>query len=447
MSAGTGEARFAIARLVAADGEPRSRFLAGEPFGLEVTLDGVGRGAVAAPRGSRRIGPARRRGDRRHAFARLERRGDGLSLRLDVPRRRSSSVGSTSASRSSGTTAAFSTACRARSRSSSTRTARAAGSSDSKEPGSTRRMQAHELQDLPGLARADGACAGPPVQAHDRPRGSVAVRDRRQDPEGVSLDEVEICCDVDHRRRQRRSYTPMSSRPSRARTGSRFRSGRPQGRAPTQVSPRRSLTRDRPSFARTYARRVVAIIPFRAGGSKSRLPSEIRTEVALAMLGDVVEAAAVVGDVRVVTEDAAGRLVATELGAGALDDPGGARAPQSRRGSPASRDLPRRERRPAAHAPVGSQRARGPPRLGQVAVVEAWTGRRTRSGCRWPRCSSRSTAPAARVSSARTPSPSTFRSKTSRSNLVEDVDTLADLERVGVRAGQRTRAIMEAIAR
>ncbi len=43
--AGTGEARFAIARLVAADGEPRSRFLAGEPFGLEVTLDG----SVEAP--------------------------------------------------------------------------------------------------------------------------------------------------------------------------------------------------------------------------------------------------------------------------------------------------------------------------------------------------------------------------------------------------------------
>jgi homopolymeric O-antigen transport system ATP-binding protein len=43
--AGTGEARVASARLVSADGEQRDRFLAGEPFGLDVTLAG----AVAAP--------------------------------------------------------------------------------------------------------------------------------------------------------------------------------------------------------------------------------------------------------------------------------------------------------------------------------------------------------------------------------------------------------------
>src|SRR5262245_22568103 len=40
-----GEPRFGTVRLVAADGEPRSRFLAGEPFGLEIELDG----AVSAP--------------------------------------------------------------------------------------------------------------------------------------------------------------------------------------------------------------------------------------------------------------------------------------------------------------------------------------------------------------------------------------------------------------
>jgi hypothetical protein len=47
---------------------------------------------------------------------------------------------------------------------------------------------------------------------------------------------------------------------------------------------------------------VLVVIPFRAGG-KSRLPSEIRTDVALAMLGDVIEAAVGVGDARVVTDD------------------------------------------------------------------------------------------------------------------------------------------------
>jgi len=42
---GSGEARIAAARLVDADGVPRDRFLAGEPFGLDVALAG----AVAAP--------------------------------------------------------------------------------------------------------------------------------------------------------------------------------------------------------------------------------------------------------------------------------------------------------------------------------------------------------------------------------------------------------------
>ena len=39
--AGTGEARLAGVRLVAQDGEPRERFLAGEPFGLEIELTGA----------------------------------------------------------------------------------------------------------------------------------------------------------------------------------------------------------------------------------------------------------------------------------------------------------------------------------------------------------------------------------------------------------------------
>jgi ABC-type polysaccharide/polyol phosphate transport system ATPase subunit len=39
--AGTGEARLARVRLVTQDGEPRERFLAGEPFGLEIELTGA----------------------------------------------------------------------------------------------------------------------------------------------------------------------------------------------------------------------------------------------------------------------------------------------------------------------------------------------------------------------------------------------------------------------
>ena len=79
---------------------------------------------------------------------------------------------------------------------------------------------------------------------------------------------------------------------------------------------------------------MVIVVPFRAGG-KSRLPAELRTDVALAMLGDVVEAAVAVGDVRVVSGDPAGRLVAAEQGAALVEDQGKVRArpwwPVSRR--------------------------------------------------------------------------------------------------------------------
>ena len=54
----------------------------------------------------------------------------------------------------------------------------------------------------------------------------------------------------------------------------------------------------------TTLRRVPAIvIPYR-GDAKRRLPSSLRAAVAVAMLGDVVEAAAQVGRVLVVTDDA-----------------------------------------------------------------------------------------------------------------------------------------------
>jgi hypothetical protein len=45
-AAGSGEARVADARIVGPDGDERDRFLAGQPFGLEVMLTG----AAAAPR-------------------------------------------------------------------------------------------------------------------------------------------------------------------------------------------------------------------------------------------------------------------------------------------------------------------------------------------------------------------------------------------------------------
>src|SRR4029077_1620285 len=109
---------------------------------------------------------------------------------------------------------------------------------------------------------------------------------------------------------------------------------------------------------------------------KSRLPEELRREVALAMLGDVVEAATSVGEVRVVTRDAAGRLVAGELGATPVDDPGEgqgaavAAALEGARGACVFVMAPLPRVRPSDAAALSV-----PPRLGRVALVASADGR------------------------------------------------------------------------
>jgi 2-phospho-L-lactate guanylyltransferase len=78
------------------------------------------------------------------------------------------------------------------------------------------------------------------------------------------------------------------------------------------------LTR-RGEDAPSYNRRVPTIVvPYR-GDAKRRLPAEIRAAVAVAMLGDVVEAALEVGRVLVVTDDVA----VVPPGAEGLPDVGG----------------------------------------------------------------------------------------------------------------------------
>ena len=53
----------------------------------------------------------------------------------------------------------------------------------------------------------------------------------------------------------------------------------------------------------------------------------LRRELSLAMLGDVLAAASSIGTVRVVTSDSDGAALASEAGAGVLDDPGGGQGP------------------------------------------------------------------------------------------------------------------------
>ena len=72
---------------------------------------------------------------------------------------------------------------------------------------------------------------------------------------------------------------------------------------------------------------ATVVVPFRSGG-KSRLPDDLRVDLALAMLGDVLEAAVMhCDDVRLVTDDAAAASAARALGAGVIADPGGGQGP------------------------------------------------------------------------------------------------------------------------
>jgi 2-phospho-L-lactate guanylyltransferase len=71
---------------------------------------------------------------------------------------------------------------------------------------------------------------------------------------------------------------------------------------------------------------TTVVVPFRGRGGKSRLAplrEAVRSEVALAMLGDVLAACTELGRTIVVTDDAAARLLAAEARAISLRDPGG----------------------------------------------------------------------------------------------------------------------------
>jgi len=68
---------------------------------------------------------------------------------------------------------------------------------------------------------------------------------------------------------------------------------------------------------------ATVVVPFRSGG-KSRLPAEVRSDLALAMLGDVLEAAVMHDrEVRLVTGDPGAVKIALSLGAEVIADPGG----------------------------------------------------------------------------------------------------------------------------
>jgi 2-phospho-L-lactate guanylyltransferase len=188
---------------------------------------------------------------------------------------------------------------------------------------------------------------------------------------------------------------------------------------------------------------TTVVVPFRSGG-KSRLPAEIRVDVALAMLGDVLEAAVDHGGrVRLVTDDGAAAIVAGGLDVEVVHDPGGGQG-AAVQGALAgldgvclvvNADLPRV--RPSDLTALAI-----PPKAGAVAIVPARDGTTNALGIPYAEIFQPLYGPgsAARFE-AHCDSLALVVHQLDLPNLRDDVDTAADLERVGLRAGSRTRSL------
>lgn len=192
---------------------------------------------------------------------------------------------------------------------------------------------------------------------------------------------------------------------------------------------------------------ATVVVPFRAGG-KSRLPAEIRVEVALAMLGDVLDAASSFGPTRLVSDDEAAGLVARELGVEVVADPGGGQgiavqAALAGLDGPClvvNADVPRV--RPSDLTALAI-----PPRRGAVAIVAAADGTTNALGLPYAEVFQ----PLYGAASA-----SQFRAHAQALGLVyhdldlpnlrDDVDTRVDLARVGRLGGSRTRTLSALVA-
>ena len=194
------------------------------------------------------------------------------------------------------------------------------------------------------------------------------------------------------------------------------------------------------------------VVPFRGSGAKLRLAplgERERHELALAMLGDVLAAATVLGDVTVVTDDADASALAQDVGAHALDDPGegqGAAVATALQGAEPGAILVVNADLPCAvpHDLRALQRATP---AGGLAYVPAADGTTNALGLPGAELFAPLYGPG---SGAR------FRDHAAAlgidvealalGNLVDDVDTLSDLVRFGTRAGARTAELVEAIA-
>lgn len=194
------------------------------------------------------------------------------------------------------------------------------------------------------------------------------------------------------------------------------------------------------------------VVPFSGASGKRRLdtPDELRAQLALAMLGDVVTACVATTRTLVVTSDPAARGVVAELGAEIVHDPGGG---QGAAVAAALVDLPDEpvlvvnadvpcvvphDLRTLAHAAE----------LGALGLVEAEDGTTNALALPGPSVFAPLYGPG---------SADRFRKHAAGigleaigaaiPNLADDVDTVADLERLTYRAGPRTQAAVGVLSR
>jgi 2-phospho-L-lactate guanylyltransferase len=186
------------------------------------------------------------------------------------------------------------------------------------------------------------------------------------------------------------------------------------------------------------------VVPFRGRSGKQRLEAseEARARLSLAMLGDVLAAATAVGRTLVVTGDAEGQALADQLGAETVAEPGGGQgaavgaALELVEGTALviNADVP-------CVVPHDLRTLAGAAELGAIGFVEAEDG--TTNALALPEAAH--FAPLYGGGSA-----ARFRDHADElgllaiscaiPNLSDDVDTMEDLRRIGLRAGPRTQA-------
>jgi 2-phospho-L-lactate guanylyltransferase len=185
------------------------------------------------------------------------------------------------------------------------------------------------------------------------------------------------------------------------------------------------------------------VVPYRANG-KSRLPEPVRVELALAMLADVVTACVAAAPTTVVTGDEAAARLATELGAATAEDPGDGQGPAVRAALSGldgpvlvvNGDVP-------CAVPTDLRTLAAIGDAGALGVVEASDGTTNALALPDPALFAPLYGPgSAERFRAHAHANGVDAVSAAIPNLADDVDTIDDLQRLGVRAGPRTQAAL-----